>query len=397
MTPLTTLTPSAQIVRALLGSGNVIPLHRETVKMINRSGAKSAYETTALLEQIAYWHSKMIDSEWFYNTREEWMDQLAFSERQLKNAIAHLKSIGLLSTKRKLTAYQGGVANLLYFRLDFNRLAEYMQGAEIVHVAPASEEPDDGDEGGGSGQGGRFGANTASVSRLYKASVSIDSRLQQEITSVETDSAPSAAGIQLSQKIASAIEAKRLLGSSTSAKSGKGGQVAKASKQTPSSPDAAAPPSSPKVKGETPAQMLIFGLAKPWVMRGSSSEEGLSEVAFTRMRSSIGKVASELTGVGVTTEAGFQEFLGYMLDRHFHGLHREGEKINFGTWKNAADGYVQWAADGKKAAPSSAGSGKNDKVTAQLKAARAKQATAIVAEVNSDRVVVEGDDGVLKW
>jgi hypothetical protein len=197
------LSEAAILIKGMLGGDSLIPMHRTTLRMMLVSGARSPYETTALLEQIVYWQNKMNnEGGWFYNTREEWMKQLLFSERQLKNAIAHLKSIGLLETKRKPTAYNGSTANLLYFRIDLNLLAAFMTGSATPSVKYAEEEEDDDLATepqvtvAANGHPDRNETDTSSASKLYGPSVStIYRRLQQEITTGEKDPAPSAADL----------------------------------------------------------------------------------------------------------------------------------------------------------------------------------------------------------
>jgi hypothetical protein len=99
---------AVQIVSKLVGQDNVITIPRAFVE------ALGSYETSAILSQLIYWHSKM--GKEFYKTDEDFCEELCLSVYQLKKARKDLEGFGV-NTKRK------GVPAKLYYSLDLELLA----------------------------------------------------------------------------------------------------------------------------------------------------------------------------------------------------------------------------------------------------------------------------------
>jgi len=83
---------------------------------------------TQFLSQAVYWTERTEDG-WFYKTTEEWNDELGLTLEEVKGARKKLKSIGVLTEKRK------GIPAKLYYKVDTDELLSVLSGEKPLTVA----------------------------------------------------------------------------------------------------------------------------------------------------------------------------------------------------------------------------------------------------------------------
>lgn len=72
-----------------------------------------------MLSQMAYWADRTTDADgWFWHTRSEWQAETTLSRHQQESVRRRLRKLGVLEEERR------GVPARLFYRLDFDRLAE---------------------------------------------------------------------------------------------------------------------------------------------------------------------------------------------------------------------------------------------------------------------------------
>ena len=82
---------------------------------------------TQFLSQAVYWTERTEDG-WFYKTTEEWNEELGLTIEEVKGARKKLKSIGVLSEKRK------GIPAKLYYKVDTDELLAVLSGEKPLTV-----------------------------------------------------------------------------------------------------------------------------------------------------------------------------------------------------------------------------------------------------------------------
>lgn len=125
------------LLQTLLGSGNVIPIHKPVLRLTR------CYHAAALLEQIVFLMPRAADPEGFvYKTRDEWREECVFeTEHQFKTAKSRLVELELLQEKTMRVPRGQSYVNLPAYRIDMEHLAVLLGGGEIHRPGPASSEP----------------------------------------------------------------------------------------------------------------------------------------------------------------------------------------------------------------------------------------------------------------
>lgn len=125
------------LLQALLGSGNVIPIHKPVLQLTRD------YHSAALLEQIVFLMPRASDPEQYvWKLREDWLEECCFtSEHQFKTARARLKELELLEEKTMRVPRGKSHVNVPAYRIDLDRLTVLLGGGEIHQPGPATSDP----------------------------------------------------------------------------------------------------------------------------------------------------------------------------------------------------------------------------------------------------------------
>jgi len=76
---------------------------------------------TLFLSQALYWQTRMGAGEWWWKTRESWMQELGFSRRNVESCRTALRKLGLLEERR------GGVKGVTFYRVVVTKVMALME------------------------------------------------------------------------------------------------------------------------------------------------------------------------------------------------------------------------------------------------------------------------------
>jgi hypothetical protein len=122
------------IVSNLVGPKNIVIYQRDFSIKLGRD-----IHSALMLSQIIYWHGiyKKKGKEWFYKTDSSWMEELDFSEKELRRSKLKLKSVGLIETCVK----KAGESTAVHYKINTENLSKFLSAncpAGNSRIAPRS-------------------------------------------------------------------------------------------------------------------------------------------------------------------------------------------------------------------------------------------------------------------
>jgi hypothetical protein len=159
-----------QVIAAYSGQHNILVVPRVLIEFIG------SYEGAVLLNQMLYWSGKTSDG-WFWKTYEQWKEELALSEYQVRKMVKKFQQMGFLETKFK-KAYDRPV---IYYKIDLDKLVECYENITKVELPQLTNLRVEGEETSGS--------RVEKVQGLYLHRLPTEITNNKNINSLESENA----------------------------------------------------------------------------------------------------------------------------------------------------------------------------------------------------------------
>jgi hypothetical protein len=124
----------SKFMTRILGQHNTLTVSRELIELLDHD-----IPAALLVGQLIYWHDRADDPEhWVYKTYDQWREEIALSEYQVRRATNKLKDkkkYGFVETKLKKI----NGAPTLHYRIDLDGFSEWILKNLQIRVSTGSE------------------------------------------------------------------------------------------------------------------------------------------------------------------------------------------------------------------------------------------------------------------